>query len=410
MRVDWAHIRQDFPALALERDGIPLVFLDSGASAQKPRGVIERMSRCMQSGYANVHRGQYHLSETATKDYEQARESVARFMTAKSEEIVFTSNATAGINLIAHGYGAQHFGIGDTVLFSALEHHANIVPWQMAAQKAGFSCQVIPLDDTGCIDLQAMEHLLQQHRVKLVALAHISNVLGGITDLRACADLVHQYGALLLVDGAQGLAHQPVDVQAYDIDFYIATGHKLYGPSGIGILYGKSVHLHKTRPLMGGGDMIRSVAYDHSVYAEPPALFEAGTPPIVEAIGLAAAIEYIQDIGWEAIIAHENDLTDYMLAQLDDIPTLTVWGKAKTPVRAGIAAFSIAGAHPQDIGQMLDRLAGVAVRAGHHCAMPLHDYLQIPFTTSVRASLSMYNNRADIDTLCNGLHKVIRML
>ena len=406
---DWAAIRDDFPALSLEVNNHPLVYLDSGASAQKPRAVIDAMRACAESGYANVHRGLYYLSEKATSDYESARGAVQKLLNAASvDEIVFGMNATSLINLVACSYAAEYFGAGDTVLFSAAEHHANIVPWQMAAKRAGFHLELIPLCDDGTLDQKVYLQLLEQHRVRLVAVTHCSNVLGTINPIAAMTKAAHGAGARILVDGCQGVVHQAVDVQKLDVDFYCGAGHKLYGPSGIGFLYGKAEVLEKMPPVFGGGDMIETVDYFSSTWAKPPARFEPGTPPIIEAIALKTAIEYVEAIGFDAIEAHETALTDALLQQLSDIPEVQIYGAAEH--RAGVASFSLAGAHPFDVASLLDQLGGVAVRAGHHCAMPLHKLLEVPFGASIRASLGLYNNLEDIERFCVTLKKAQKML
>ena len=406
---DWASVREDFPALALKVNDHPLVYLDSGASAQKPRAVIDAMTACAESGYANVHRGLHYLSEKATSDYEAARTAVQGLLNAASEtEIVFGTNATALINLVAFSYAAEHFGAGDTVLFSAMEHHANIVPWQMAARRAGFHLALIPLCADGTLDQETYHALLEQHQVKLVAVTHCSNVLGTVNPIAEMTKAAHDAGARILVDGCQGVVHQAVDVQKLDVDFYCGAGHKLYGPSGIGFLYGKAEVLEKMPPLFGGGDMIETVDYFSSTWAAPPARFEPGTPPIIEAIGLKVAIDYVQAIGYEAISSHEHSLKDLLLQQLADIPEVQIYGAA--PNRAGVAGFSLGKAHPFDVSSLLDQLGGVAVRAGHHCAMPLHKLLDIPHGATIRASLGLYNTAEDIARFCATLRKVQRML
>lgn len=409
MAYDLARIRNDFPALSLQVNAQPLVYLDNGASAQKPQAVIQRMVQCMEEGYANVHRGLHYLSEQATSDYEAAREAVRGLLgAAEANEIVMGMNATSLINLVAHCYAGEFFTAEDTVLISAMEHHANIVPWQMAAHRAGFSLQVIPLLEDGTLDQQAYMQLLRDHRVRLVAICHSSNVLGTINPLAPMISAAHDAGAKVLVDGCQGVVHEQVDVQQLDVDFYCGSGHKLYGPSGIGFLYGKAALLAQMPPLLGGGDMIKEVDYHDSVWADPPARFEPGTPPIVEAIGLHAAIDYMLSVAKEEIFAYEQDLSRYMLDALGQVPGLHLYGSA--PKRAGIASFSLGNAHPQDVSQILDQFAGIAVRAGHHCAMPLHKLLNVPHGATVRASLGMYNHREEIDILCETLCKARRML
>ncbi|NQY83102.1 MAG: SufS family cysteine desulfurase [Alphaproteobacteria bacterium] len=409
MPLDWSAIRTDFPALALKVNDHPLVYLDSGASAQKPQCVIDSMVECMQSGYANVHRGLHYLSEKATSNYESARDAVQRILgAADPAEIVFGMNATSLINLVAHSYAAEYFGAGDTVLISAMEHHANIVPWQIAARRAGFDLGVIPLCVDGSLDQEVYRRLLRDHRVRLVAVTHTSNVLGTVNPIAEMTQAAHDVGAKILIDGCQGIVHQSVDVQSLDVDFYCGAGHKLYGPSGIGFLFGKAEILAEMPPMLGGGDMIDTVDYYQSTWALPPARFEPGTPPIIEAIGLKAAIEYIETIGLSEIFAREAELTVTLLEKLREIPSLHVHGDAEH--RAGLVSFSLGSAHPYDVAQLLDQLGGVAVRAGHHCAMPLHNLLNIPHHATVRASLGLYNTREDIDRLCTTLRKAQRML
>ena len=409
MRVDWSAIRNDFPALNLEVNGHPLVYLDSGASAQKPQVVIDAMVACAETGYANVHRGLHYLSEKATSDYEAARVAVQRFMgAADANEIVFGMNATALINLVAYSYAAEYFGAGDTVLISAMEHHANIVPWQMAARRAGFDLRLIPLCGDGTLDQEAYHQLLADYRVRLVSVTHCSNVLGTVNPIAEMTKAAHDVGARILVDGCQGIVHQAVDVQELDVDFYCAAGHKLYGPSGIGFLYGKAEVLEEMPPVFGGGDMIETVDYFSSTWAKPPARFEPGTPPIIEAIALKSAIEYVENIGFAAITAREADLTKLLLQELSVIPEVQIYGSAAN--RAGVASFSLGTAHPFDVSSLLDQLAGVAVRAGHHCAMPLHKLLDVPHGASVRASLGVYSTPEDIHRFCQALRKVSKML
>ena len=406
---DWQKVREDFPALDPGRHPRPLVYLDSGASAQKPRAVIERMVECLEAGYANVHRGVHYLSEKATTDYEQARHKVQGLLGAGSpDEIVFGMNATSLINLVAHCYAGRHFGAGDEVLITAMEHHANIVPWQMAAERAGFVVRVVPLLSDGSLDLEALGQMLGEGRVRLVAVTHISNVLGTVNPVEEIIRQAHAAEAVVLVDGCQGVVHARVTVAAWDADFYCGSGHKLYGPSGIGFLYGKGSLLETMPPLLGGGDMIERVTFEGSSWAMPPARFEPGTPPIVEGIGLTAAIDYLEGIGVDQIRAREAELTAYLLESLRSIEGLTVYGDAAH--RAGVASFSLAGAHPHDLAQLIDQFGGVAVRSGHHCAMPLHDLLNVPYGATVRASLGLYNNQADIDALVAALHKARKIL
>lgn len=391
--------RADFPALSrMVHGNTPLVYLDSGASAQKPLSVLTAMDLVYSETYANVHRGTYQFSAESTRRFEAARETVRAFLNAASErEIVFTMNATEAINLVAYTWGRQHLGPGDAVLVTELEHHANIVPWQMLREATGCELRVAPITDEGALDMAAFDGLLDE-RVKLVSVAHCSNVLGTILPVESITRKAHAVGARVLLDGCQAVVHQPVDVRALDCDFYVFAGHKLYGPSGIGVLYGRLDLLESMPPFKGGGDMIETVTFDKTTYAPPPARFEAGTPPIVEAVGLATAIEYVQAIGMDAIAAHEADLLRYALQRLSTIEGLTIHGTAMP--KAAVVSFSLEGAHPQDLSMLLDR-AGLALRAGHHCAQPLMARLGVTGTT--RASFGLYNTRADVDALAEAL-------
>lgn len=394
-------IRADFPAMSLLINGRPLVFLDSGASAQKPSVVLERMDRAYRSEYANVHRGAYRLSELATENYENARKTVAKFMNAGSpDEIVFTRNATESVNLVAHSFGSAFMKAGDEVVISHMEHHANIVPWQLLRDRIGIVIKVAPIDDDGNFLLDEFAKLLGP-KTKLVAITHCSNVLGTITPIKEIARLAHQAGAKVLFDGAQGIVHAGIDVRAVDCDFYVFTGHKLYGPSGIGVLYGKKDLLNAMPPYQGGGDMIELVSFEKTTYREAPARFEAGTPPIVEAVGLAAAIDYVTGIGLDRIARHEITLRDYAMAQLGAIEGLTIIGKPRE--KGPIVSFTLDGAHPHDIATIIDS-RGVAVRAGHHCAQPLMERCNVAATA--RASFGMYNRLEDVDALVDALKTV----
>ncbi|HMA14306.1 MAG TPA: cysteine desulfurase [Kiloniellaceae bacterium] len=397
---DVERVRRDFPILQQSVHGKPLVYLDSGASAQKPTAVLEAMDEIYRTGYANVHRGAYYFSQQLTDRYEGVRAKVARFLNAGSDqEIVFTRNVTEAINLVAHSYGSQ-LQAGDEVVISEMEHHANIVPWQLLRDRAGINLKVVPIADDGSFRLDAYEALLGP-RTKLVALTHTSNVLGTVTPMAEIIRLAHKAGARVLVDGAQAVVHGRVDVRALDADFYAFTGHKLYGPTAIGVLYGKAELLKAMPPFLGGGDMIRSVSFAETTYADPPHRFEAGTPPIVEAIGLGAAIDYVTAIGQDAIAAHEAGLLAYATERLGAVEGLTIHGTAKE--KASIVSFSLDGIHPHDIGTIVDR-EGVAIRVGHHCAQPLMERLGVPATA--RASMGLYNTRAEIDVLAKALEKV----
>ena len=395
---DIESIRGDFPILSEKINGHPLAFLDSGASPQKPEAVLQRMEHMYRHEYANVHRGAYTLSQAATDHYENARQTVARYLNAASdEEIIFTRNVTSSINLVAHCYGRAFLNSGDEIIITHMEHHANIVPWQLLREAIGIELKVIPIDDAGNLMMDKFEELLSP-RTRLVSVTHISNVLGTVLPVKEIIRLAHAHNARVLIDGAQGIMHSRVDVQDLDVDFYGFTGHKLYGPSGIGVLYGKRDILNSMPPYEGGGDMIDRVTFEKTTYRETPARFEAGTPAIVEAAGLAAAVEYVESIGIERIAAHEQSLLDYATARLSAIEGLRIYGEAED--KAGVISFTIEGVHPHDISTIIDS-HGVAVRAGHHCAQPLMDRFDLAATA--RASLGMYNNKSDIDQLVEAL-------
>lgn len=397
---DVARIREDFPILAKPVHGKPLVYLDNGASAQKPRLVIDRMRQVYEESYANIHRGSYYLSEQSTALYEGARDRVQKFLNAaQRSEIVFTKNATEAINLVAYSYGSS-LRPGDEVIISALEHHSNIVPWQLLRDRQEIVLKVVPITNEGELRVEDFKNLLSE-RTKIVAVAHASNVLGTITPLAEIIRLAHQVGAKVLVDGSQAVMHMPIDVQVLDPDFYVFTGHKIYGPSGIGVLYGKEALLDKMPPFLGGGDMIATVSFEKSTWADLPAKFEAGTPPIVEAVGLAAAIDYVSALGLDHIARHEADLLAYATQRLASIEGLKFIGTA--PHKTAIISFHLEGAHPHDVATIIDR-EGVAIRAGNHCAQPLMDRLGLPGTA--RASFGLYNTRAEADRLVMALEKV----
>jgi len=394
-------IRAEFPILASEINGYPLAFLDSGASAQKPECVLRRMDDVYRRSYANVHRGAYTLSQAATDYYEGARKTVARYINARSDdEIVFTHNVTAAINLVAHSYGRRFLQRGDEVIISQMEHHANIVPWQLLRDEIGVDLGVAPIDEAGNLLLDQLAEMFG-HKTKLVSLTHVSNVLGTIVPIKKVIDLAHERDIPVLIDGAQGIVHTRVDVQDLDAEFYAFTGHKLYGPSGIGVLYGKKDLLNTMPPYEGGGDMIERVTFEKTTYRDAPARFEAGTPPIVEAAGLAAAIDYVDTIGVENISAHEQELLNYATERLNEVDGITIYGEAQH--KAGIISFTLDKVHPHDIGTIIDS-RGVSVRAGHHCAQPLMDWFGIAATT--RASFGMYSNKQDVDALVDGLKYV----
>jgi cysteine desulfurase/selenocysteine lyase len=402
MSFDVQRIRQDFPMLSQPQHGKPLVFLDSGASAQKPRAVIEAMTRCMETAYANVHRGAYRLSEVATDAFEAARGAVARFINAPdAREVVFTRNSTEAINLVAHSWGRGVMRPDQAVLISELEHHANIVPWQMLRDDRGNPLRVCRVTDSGELDMEDLAAKLADGKVGLVALAHMSNVLGTVTPVERVVAMAHAHGAKVLLDGSQAVVHRRVDVAAIGCDFYCFTGHKLYGPTGIGVLWGKLEHLDRMPPFLGGGDMIESVSFEKSTWAKPPARFEAGTPAIIEAVGLHAAIDYVNAIGMPAIEAHERALVDHAMRKLSDVPGLTLLGRAQD--RGGVFAFALDNAHPHDLSTLLDR-AGICIRAGRHCAEPLHTRFGLEQGTA-RASFGLYTTPEEVDYLAGALVK-----
>ena len=391
-------IRRDFPILSREVYGKPLVYLDNAASAQKPKAVIDAITRSYTQEYANVHRGLHYLSNTATQAFEDARESVRRFINAPSaKEIIFTRNATEGINLVAQSFGGQRIGEGDEIVLSIMEHHSNIVPWHFHRQRRGAVIKWAPIDDDGNFLIGEFEKLLSP-RTRMVAITHMSNALGTITPIKEIIRLAHARGIPVLVDGSQAAVHLRVDVQDLDADFYVFTGHKTYGPTGIGVLYGKPEHLKAMPPYQGGGEMIGEVTLDDITYAEPPHRFEAGTPAIVQAIGLGAALDYMEHIGLDAIARHEAELRDHAMARLSEINSLRIFGRAKD--KGAIVSFTMEGAHPHDVSTVIDR-AGVAVRAGTHCTQPL--LARYGVTATCRASFAMYNTLDEVDRLAEAL-------
>ncbi|MCA6121611.1 cysteine desulfurase [Bradyrhizobium sp. WSM 1704] len=397
---DVARVRQDFPALATQVYGKPLVYLDNAASAQKPNAVLDRMTEAYKSEYANVHRGLHYLANAATEAYEGARAKVANFINARrSEEIVFTRNVTEAINLVASSWGGVNIGEGDEIVLSIMEHHSNIVPWHFLRERQGAVLKWAPVDDEGNFLIEEFEKLLTP-RTKIVAITQMSNALGTMVPVRDVIRLAHARGIPVLVDGAQGAVHLPVDVQDLDCDFYAFTGHKVYGPTGIGALYAKHEHLVAMRPFNGGGEMIREVAKDRVTYGDPPHKFEAGTPPIVEAIGLGAAIDYVNSIGKERIAAHEHELVTYAQERLREINSLRLIGTARN--KGPIISFEMNGAHAHDVATVIDR-QGIAVRAGTHCVMPLLERFNV--TATCRASFGMYNTREEVDHLAQALIK-----
>jgi len=396
---DVESVRRDFPILSRTvHDGKSLVYLDNGASAQKPQVVIDTISNAYAHEYANVHRGLHFLSNAATDAYEAAREKVRSFLNAGSvNEIVFTRNTTEAINTVAYGWAMEHLKEGDEIVLSIMEHHSNIVPWHFLRERMGVKIVWAPVDDDGVFHMDAFESCLTE-RTKLVAMTQMSNALGTVVDVKEVTRIAHERGVPVLVDGSQGAVHMPVDVQDIGCDWYVMTGHKLYGPSGIGVLYGQYDRLKEMRPFQGGGEMIADVSEDRVDYAEPPHRFEAGTPPIVQAIGLGAALDYMQGIGRAAIAAHEADLTAYARETLGQINALRIIGDA--PGKGGIFSFVIEGVHAHDISTLIDR-RGVAVRAGTHCAQPL--LTRFGVTSTCRASFGMYNTRQEVDALAEAL-------
>jgi cysteine desulfurase/selenocysteine lyase len=398
---DIAQVRADFPILRRQVRGRPLVYLDNAATTQKPQVVIDAITRYYTEYNANVHRGVHHLSEVASEAYEAARRKIAAFLNAPDERsIVFTRNATEGINLVAHAFGRLRVGPMDEVLISAMEHHSNIVPWQLLCEERGARLRVAPIDDRGELLLDELEAMIGE-RTRLVSIAHMSNALGTVNPVEEIVRIAHAHGVPVLLDGSQAAYHMPVDVQALDCDFYVATGHKLYGPTGIGVLYGKTEHLDAMPPYMGGGDMISSVTFEKSTWNTLPFKFEAGTPNIEGAIALGVAVDYICATGLAAIAGHERDLLTYGTEALSSVDGLRMIGTARR--KASILSFVLDGVHPHDIGTIVDR-EGIAIRTGHHCAQPVMERFGVPATA--RASLAMYNTRDEIDALVRAVEHV----
>lgn len=397
-------LRDDFPILQGTNRGKPLVYLDSASSAQKPKAVVDAIAHFYLHDYANIHRGIYELSGRATDLYEGVREQVKQFIhAARAAEIVFVRGTTEAINLVAQSVGRLHWQAGDEVIISAMEHHANIVPWHMLREQIGIVLKVAPIRDDGSLDIAAYQQLFSS-RTKLVALNHASNVMGTINPVKQLTAIAHEHNALVLIDGAQAAPHLPIDVQEIDCDFYAFSSHKLYGPTGVGVLYGKQTLLEAMAPYQGGGDMIETVAFDQVTYAKAPQKFEAGTPNIAGVIGLGAAIRYVQSIGFDVLMAHEQSLLAEAEAALLTIPGLRIIGTARP--KLGVISFVIDGIHPHDLGTVLDH-EGIAVRAGHHCAMPLMERFNVPAT--VRVSFGAYSQSADIDALCAAVKLAVRM-
>jgi cysteine desulfurase/selenocysteine lyase len=401
--IDWR--RRDFPVLNQLVHGRPLVYLDNAATTQKPQAVLDALEHYYRHDNANVHRGVHALSQRATDSYEGARARVRDFLRAReAAEIVFVRGATEAINLVAQSFVRPTIGPGDQIIVSELEHHSNIVPWQVVCQQTGATLRVIPINSAGEVQLDDLAAMLTS-RTRFIAVSHVSNALGSVTDVRHVIELAHARGVPVLVDGAQAIAHQPVDVQALDCDFYVFSGHKCYAPTGIGVLYGKAGHLRAMPPYQTGGDMVRTVSFAKSDYMDIPNRFEAGTPDIAGAVGMAAAVDYLDSVGMAAIAAHEDALLEYATAQMSAIAGLTIIGTARR--KSGILSFTLAGVHPHDIGTVLDR-EGVAIRTGHHCAMPAMEHFGLASGTA-RAAFALYNNHHDVDALVAATRGVCRM-
>ncbi len=398
--LDVEAIRRDFPILEREIRGHKLVYLDSTATSQKPEVVIEALSHFYRTSNANVHRGVYSLSEESTAAYESTREKVARFIGAGTEQIVFTRNTTEALNLVAYTWGRANLNQGDEVLITLMEHHSNIVPWQLLCDQAGARLRVAPIDDRGALQMDEFEKLITP-RTKLAAFAHVSNALGTVNPVRELVELAHREGVPVLVDGAQAVPHQAVDVQELGCDFYAFSSHKLFGPSGVGVLWGRAEHLEAMPPYQSGGEMVLTVSFEKSTWNDIPHKFEAGTPDIAGVVGLGAAIDYLTGLGLDAVTTYERTLLDYATHALEAIPGLRLIGTA--PHKAAVLSFALDGVHPHDVGTILDR-EGIAVRTGHHCAQPVMERFGVPAT--VRASLALYNRESDVDALVSGLQRV----
>jgi cysteine desulfurase/selenocysteine lyase len=398
---DVERIRADFPILQLEIDGKPLVYLDNAASSQMPQPVIDRLVRYQTTQHANIHRAVHYLSETATFEYEEARRKLQHFINAREErEVIFTSGTTDAINLVMHGYGRKFIKAGDEIILTTLEHHSNIVPWQMLAEETGAVIRVVPINDAGELLIDEYEKLFNA-RTQFVGVVHVSNALGSINPVKHMIAFAHAHGVPVLVDGAQAAPHLQVDVQDLDCDFYAFSGHKLCGPTGIGILYGRAALLEKMQPFKGGGDMILSVTFEKTTYNTIPYKFEAGTPPIAAAIGLGAAVDYLAAIGMDAIAAHELELLSYATEQMNRMPGVRIIGTARD--KASVISFAVDGVHPHDIGTVLNQ-EGIAVRTGHHCAQPVMQRFRVPATS--RASFAFYNSMAEVDALIASIRTV----
>jgi cysteine desulfurase/selenocysteine lyase len=400
-KLDVARLREDFPILKQTVHGNSLVYLDNAATTQKPQAVLDALTRYYTTINANVHRGVHQLSERATQEYEGARAKVQRFISAaEAREIIFVRGITEAINLVAQTYGRKNMRPGDEIIISAMEHHSNIVPWQILCEEKGATLRVIPINDEGELLLDEFERFLNP-RTKLVSVVHVSNSLGTVNPVKRITELAHSRNVPVLLDGAQSAPHMPVNVQELDCDFYTFSGHKIFGPTGIGVLYGKAKLLEAMPPYQGGGDMISSVTFEKTTYNVLPYKFEAGTPDIAGAIGLGAALDYLRGLGWDVVMAHEHELLEYATAAVSEIPGLRLIGTAKE--KASVLSFVLEGVHPHDLGTVLDR-EGIAIRTGHHCTQPLMDRFGVPATA--RASFALYNTKEEIDALVRGLHKV----
>lgn len=397
-------IRRDFPVLHREVNGKPLVYLDNGASSQVPQLVIDRTSKYLAEEHSNIHRGVHYLSQNATTAYEAAREKVKRFINAPDVNCcIFVRGTTEGINLVAHSYSKAFINEGDEIIVSQMEHHSNIIPWQVAAEERGAKLRVIPMNDRGELIIDEYENLLNE-RTRIVAVSHVSNSLGTVNPIKEMIATAHKFGVPVCVDAAQSVPHFAVDVQDLDADFFVFSGHKMFGPTGSGVMYGKREWLDKMPPYQTGGSQIRTVSFEKTTYAPLPAKFEAGTPAIASGIGLGAAIDYINSIDFAAAAAHEHDLLEYATQRLSDIPEVKIIGTAAE--KASVISFTIEGIHPHDIGTILDQ-QGIAIRAGHHCAQPVMDFFEVPATA--RASFAFYNTREDVDKLVDSIQKVIEV-
>jgi cysteine desulfurase/selenocysteine lyase len=398
---DVESIRADYPILQLKVGGKPLVYLDNAASSQMPQPVIDRLVRYQTSQHANIHRGVHYLSEIATGEYEEARRKLQRFINAREErEVIYTSGTTDAINLVMHGYGRKFIGKDDEIILTTLEHHSNIVPWQMLAEEKGAKIRVVPINDAGELLIDEYEKLFNE-RTKFVGVMHVSNALGTINPVKHMIAFAHARGVPVLIDGAQAAPHLKVDVQDLDCDFYAFSGHKLCGPTGIGILYGKAATLERMQPFKGGGDMILSVTFEKTTYNALPYKFEAGTPPIAAAIGLGAAVDYLSALGMDKIAAHEIDLLNYATEQMNGMPGVRIVGTAEK--KAAVLSFAVDGVHPHDVGTLLNQ-EGIAIRTGHHCAQPVMQRFKVPATS--RASFAFYNSMAEVDALIAGIRNV----